>query len=96
MRLERRIIDKIKSAIKNSFGEVDIYLFGSRVDENKKGGDIDIAIDSNLSRIEFRKHKAKALANLIYSNFEMKIDIVNYNTKDPLLYQEIHSNAIKF
>lgn len=95
MRLETRIINTIKSAVKNSFGNVDIYLFGSRVDDTKKGGDIDIAIDSDLSRVEFRKLKAKLLANLIYANFDMKIDIVNYNTTDPLLHQQINATSVR-
>jgi predicted nucleotidyltransferase len=94
MRLEKRILDKIKLAVKNSFGDVNIYLFGSRVDDNKKGGDIDIAIDSDLSRIEFRRYKAKTIANLIHQNFELKVDIVNYNTKDPLLHSQIRDNSL--
>lgn len=94
MRLEQRIIDKIKLSVKNSFGDVNIYLFGSRVDDTKKGGDIDIAIDTDLSRSEFRKYKAKLISNLIRNDFELKIDIVNYNTKDTFLYQQIRSNSI--
>ena len=39
----------IKAAASYGFGESDIYLFGSRVDDDKRGGDIDIAIDTDLS-----------------------------------------------
>ena len=73
MRLEKRIIDKLKQAVYNSFGDVNIYLFGSRIDDTKKCGDIDIAIDTNLLRLEFRKSKAKFISNLIKDNFELKI-----------------------
>ena len=42
MRLSQRYIDVIKSRFKEFFNDGDIYLFGSRVDDNKKGGDIDL------------------------------------------------------
>lgn len=95
MRLEKLTIDKLKNAVQNSFGDVNIYLFGSRVDDSKKGGDIDIAIDANLSRVEFRKKKAKFISNLLKNDFELKIDVVNYNTKDTLLHDAIRSNALR-
>lgn len=95
MRLEKRVITKIKNAIDNSFGKVDTYLFGSRVDDQKKGGDIDIAIDANISKSEFRKRKIKFLTNLFKQDFHLKIDIVNYNTHDTLLKQQIDQDCIK-
>lgn len=93
MRLQSRIIDIIIDATQKSFGNVNIYLFGSRLDDAKKGGDIDIAIDSNLSRIDFRRCKAKLVAQLIKVDFDFKIDIVNYNTKDQLLKNQINQNS---
>lgn len=95
MRLQKRIIDKINYAVQNSFGNVNVYLFGSRVDDTKKGGDIDIAIESNLSREDFRKTKVKLISYLIISGFDFKIDIVNYNTKDDLLKNQIILNSQK-
>ncbi|MBA1433041.1 MAG: nucleotidyltransferase domain-containing protein [Epsilonproteobacteria bacterium] len=78
-----------------SFGKVDIYLFGSRVDDTKKGGDIDLAIDTEMQRTEFRKRKAKFLAGLVRNGFDYSVDLVNYNTKDELLSQEIKENNYK-
>lgn len=95
MRLKEPIIHIIKNSAIRSFGEVDIYLFGSRLDDNKKGGDIDIAVDSDLSRVDFRKHKAKFMANLLRLGFDMKIDLVPYNTKDELLFHQIHTYGVK-
>jgi len=94
MRLQKRIIDIITQSVFHSFGDVDIYLFGSRMDDTKKGGDIDIAVDINISRVEFRKNKAKFISNIIRLGFDLKIDIVPYNTKDSLLYQQIRKNSI--
>jgi len=93
MRLNQRIIDKLKLAVQNSFGNVNVYLFGSRVDDSKKGGDIDIAIDTNLSRLEFRKKKVQLISNLMRNDFELKMDVVNYNTQDKLLHDAIRNNA---
>ncbi len=95
MRLSNRIRDIIKKSILESFGEVDVYLFGSRVDNSKKGGDIDIAVDANISREEFKHKKIKFLSQLLRLGFDMKIDVVSFNTTDSVLLQEIQSNHCK-
>jgi len=95
MRLSKRVIHLLQDNIKKSFGDVNIYLFGSRTDDNKRGGDIDLAIDTDISRQEFRKKKSLFLALLIRIDFDYKIDVVNFNTKDELLFQEIQQNYIK-
>ena len=95
MRLSNRIVKILNENIKKSFGDVNIYLFGSRTDDTKRGGDIDLAIDTNLTRQEFRKQKAKLLAMLTRIDFDYKIDLVDYNTKDELLFHEIQKNHIK-
>ena len=95
MRLSKRIIDILQDNITKSFGNVDVYLFGSRTDDNKKGGDIDLAIDTNISKQEFRKKKSLFLAMLMRIDFDYKVDIVNFNTKDKLLHNEIRKNSIR-
>ena len=95
MRLSKRIINILQDNIKKSFGDVNIYLFGSRTDDNKRGGDIDLAIDIHLSKEEFREKKSLFLALLMRIDFDYKIDIVNFNTKDELLHSEIEQNNIK-
>jgi len=57
MRLSKRIQNIIKKAVFENFGDVKVYLFGSRTDDTKKGGDIDIAIDTQIDKEEFRKKK---------------------------------------
>ena len=47
MRLKLEEKNKIIQYAKDFFGnEVSLYLFGSRVDDNKKGGDIDLFLES--------------------------------------------------
>ncbi len=52
MRISNYLKNLFKDAIYKSFGECEIILFGSRVDDNKKGGDFDIAIDLLKSEID--------------------------------------------
>lgn len=95
MRLASRLQKQINKSILSSFGHVDIFLFGSRVDDAKKGGDIDIAIDTNLSGEQFKRHKIQFIASLVKAGFDLKIDVVSYHTSDALLREEIHKTAIK-
>lgn len=53
--------------------EAKIYLFGSRVDDTQRGGDIDILIWSNKLTNE---HKRKIRLNLYELLGEQKIDLV--------------------
>ena len=47
MRLSEEEKKKIIFCAKNLFGDdIKLYLFGSRVDDDKKGGDIDLFIES--------------------------------------------------
>ena len=93
MRLSKRIKNIIKEAILNSFGEVDVYLFGSRIHDEKRREDI--AIDINLDLKEFRENKIKFLAYIIRANIDLQIDIVSYYTKDKLLFDEIQATSLK-
>jgi len=95
MRLSKLIIKILKTNIQKSFGKDTLYLFGSRTDDTKRGGDIDLAVDSNLSRLEFRQKKIKFFTMLTKIDFNYKVDLVNFNTNDILLHQEIQINHIK-
>ncbi len=60
MRLTEKQIRKTIEALENCFGvDSDIWLFGSRIDDNKHGGDVDFYIETGLkekivsARIEF-------------------------------------------
>jgi len=48
MRLSDSIQKLIVDGIRKSFGDTEIYLFGSRTDESKKGGDIDILLQKEI------------------------------------------------
>ncbi|RLA08692.1 MAG: nucleotidyltransferase domain-containing protein [Gammaproteobacteria bacterium] len=95
MRLSTRIISILKNNIHTSFGDVEVYLFGSRVDDNKLGGDIDLAIDTNINNQKFLKNKIKFDCQMIRAGYDLKVDLVKYNHWDDLLNRQIKNDAIK-
>jgi predicted nucleotidyltransferase len=96
MRLPETLKFSILKAINQSFGNVEIYLFGSRTDDTKRGGDIDIAIRTDMTREHFRKHKIAFVSILMRMGFDLKIDLVQYHdSMDALLKSEIQSKGIK-
>lgn len=55
-----------------------VYLFGSRVDDQKKGGDIDILV---LSEIKLHHTVLFKMKQLFFSKFgEQKMDVVNFTS----------------
>jgi len=74
MRLKQNEIDAIKSAVKFYDVSAQVFLYGSRIDDTKKGGDIDLLILSDkIKNNEIRKIKLK-IFDIIG---EQKIDIIS-------------------
>lgn len=77
MRLSNLEINAIKQVVGNIDKDANIYLFGSRADDDKKGGDIDLLILSH--RLE-QKDSGKIKYELWDIIGEQRIDI--FITKD--------------
>jgi len=75
MRLAANEQTAIREAIHEADGEASIYLFGSRVDDEAKGGDIDLLVLSSKITLMM---KLGILARLHQTLGERKIDIVVY------------------
>ncbi len=73
MRLSAHEINSIKDTIKSVDQDARIYLFGSRVDNKKRGGDIDLLIFSHKLKEEDRFRIKRDLWEQIG---EQKIDII--------------------
>src|SRR3989337_1047363 len=73
----------IKSRVRKHFGmNADVYIFGSRVDNNRKGGDIDLYITTDMPASEIIREKISLLVELENALGEQKIDVViNNRTK---------------
>jgi len=96
MRIKKNDIDVIKSATASVFGgEAKVYLFGSRTDDNKKGGDIDLYIETNPDK-NLIKRKLEMLKILHTKLGEQKIDIIiNDNTSaDKYIYTVARNEGI--
>jgi len=76
MRISKEIQNFFKQSVKSIDATANVYLFGSRTDDNKKGGDIDILILSN-EKIDL--DKILLLKINFYKQFgEQKLDIINF------------------
>ncbi|PIE46275.1 MAG: DNA polymerase III subunit beta [Gammaproteobacteria bacterium] len=92
MRLEKQQIQVLKDTLASLSSEAELYLFGSRVDDNKRGGDIDLLVISDkLTREDIRTLR---LAFFEYFG-EQKLDIVldDGTMKDPFV-KHISQEAI--
>jgi len=69
------------------FFEGDIYLFGSRVDDGKKGGDIDLYLVIKNQDDLFAK-KGKFLSRIKRDLGEQKIDVIFNQDPNRLIEQE--------
>ncbi len=79
MRLKSQDADFIKKTALDCFGNrTKVYLFGSRADDKRKGGDIDLYIETELKNEVF-DNKIKMLRLLHNKLGERKIDIVINN-----------------
>lgn len=75
MRLTEFEINAIKQTAREVFGaNVQVYLFGSRVDDAKKGGDIDLYIKTEVG--DKFNHKIKFLVALEQKIGEQKVDVI--------------------
>ena len=86
MRLTEKEIKIIKENTKKIFGEAKIILFGSRVDDKKSGGDIDLYIIPKEKRNLFvKKLKLKSiLEDLLFK----PVDIVIAKDENRLIEKE--------
>jgi predicted nucleotidyltransferase len=93
MRLTTYEINAIKQTHKNVFKQGDIYLFGSRVDDDKRGGDIDLYVITTQTTTPLQERKLKQKFKLaLYNKIgEQKIDIIISKDKN----RSIENEAIK-
>lgn len=79
MRLKKKYIDIIKSTTSQYFGkDAKVFLFGSRVDDNMKGGDIDLYLETSHNK-NLLDNKIKMLVQLKKKLGEQKIDLIVNN-----------------
>ena len=75
MRLDSSTRREIRESARRFFG-ADVYLFGSRTDDAKRGGDIDLYIEAPMSAAEAVRSRIAMLGHLYSRIGERKIDLV--------------------
>ena len=86
MRLSSEKVEAIKGAAAEIFGgDAQVWLFGSRADDDRRGGDVDLYIETGLdSDAERARLEARFWARLQRLLGERKIDIVTHDRGAPL------------
>lgn len=74
MRLTKDEIKIIKETITNRLDDAKITLFGSRVYDDKKGGDIDILVQTN-QKVSLKK-QLEILSQLEIKGIERRVDLL--------------------
>lgn len=94
MRLDSKIKDFLKQAFGEGFPDVRLFLFGSRVNDDALGGDIDVMI---LSANKIDKRYLRTIRIEFYKKFGwQKIDLVNFTYDDNSVFKQlIQTNAIE-
>lgn len=97
MRLLNKEIIFIKEVFQKVFKSGDIYLFGSRVDDKKRGGDIDLYIDLKYKLSIKDMLEKKSLFKLQLYNLigEQKIDVLISQDKNRSIEKEALKTGIK-
>lgn len=97
MRLTERERTAIKEAVERRFGpEARVKLFGSRVDDSRRGGDIDLYVETDLPAQEANRAKLWTIADIQLAIGDQKIDLVVSPLTDPsdLIRREIARQAV--
>ncbi len=89
VRLTQDEVDSIKAAFVASFLSTDhLWLFGSRADLTKRGGDIDLYVETTIAASELYARRLKLINAICDSIGEQRIDVVlntiNYSLNLPI------------
>ena len=87
MRISDEQIDFLKKEISAVAPVAEVYLFGSRADDRKKGGDIDIMVLSD-KRLHW-KEKAKIRWHYFEKYGEQKLDIISSTFEEVNPFKQI-------
>lgn len=75
-----------------------IWVFGSRADMQKRGGDLDLYIETNIAATKAYKTKIKFINTLCDTIGDQKIDVVLHIMQDPInlaIYTVAKSEGVK-
>jgi predicted nucleotidyltransferase len=91
MRLTQKEKDNLLKSIHYWDKDAQVYLFGSRTNDNKKGGDIDLAVRSNRIGL---KEKIDIKLKFFEEFGEQKIDLFEFNDESNKFWNVIKEHAL--
>lgn len=94
MRVSNYLRKELLNASKIAFKESPIVLFGSRIDDEKRGGDFDLAVMQEMNRDDLKSAKVAFFKYLLLKDLDLPIDIVLYSSANELLKKEINKGEI--
>ena len=94
MRLTLKEVKAIKEVFLEIFEDGKIYLFGSRIDESKRGGDIDLFIQTTKKNKTLH-NKIKFLTLLKQKIGDQKIDVILSKDTTRVIEQEALKKGIE-
>jgi predicted nucleotidyltransferase len=94
MRLSKEKGDYIKKFVRQKIPRADVYLFGSRTDDTRRGGDIDILVFGNRRLTLREKIYVKTSFQMRFG--EQKLDVVSYAKNSRATFMQLaRASAIK-
>jgi predicted nucleotidyltransferase len=92
MRLSKQNAAIVKTEVEMVFGpDARVWLFGSRVDDAARGGDIDLLVEADVDREAALDKELRLYARLVRRLGDQRIDIVVHRMGTPL--SPIHVSA---
>jgi predicted nucleotidyltransferase len=94
MRLSKHAQETIRTTVKEVFGaDATVRVFGSRIDDNARGGDIDLLVESSKPIKERERKALQLVARLQIRLGDQPIDVL---VLDPeTARQPVHEEAIR-
>jgi uncharacterized protein len=87
VRLKNNQAEFLKHRIQTILPDADVFLFGSRANDQLKGGDIDILV-VDVKKLTFQQIRDIKIA--FYKKFgEQRIDIVTYKRDTPSTFRDL-------
>ncbi|EHQ52306.1 DNA polymerase III subunit beta [Ectothiorhodospira sp. PHS-1] len=94
MRLSSEQVDIITQTARDIFGsDARVWLFGSRVDDARRGGDIDLLIQCPSPQEDRERKSLRLVARLQMAMGDQPIDVLVLDPDIPP--RPIHENALK-
>lgn len=94
MRLSTDQVEAIKQETEHFFGaKAEVWLFGSRVDDTAKGGDIDLYVETDTVEVVLAVARARGeLADRLGRYVDL---VVNNHTKDEPIFHVARTQGVR-